>query len=58
MRANGTYKQVDQTEKRVKDYERALRAILKVWSDPDCLHTCRWGRTTIEICEKVINESR
>ena len=40
--------------KKGSKYKNALEKILEVWEAHDCLHTCRWGNKTVEICIDVL----
>jgi hypothetical protein len=40
--------------KKDSKYKHALEKILEVWEAHDCLHTCRWGNKTVEICADVL----
>lgn len=39
------------------DHAAALREILEIWRNPQCLHTCRWGNKTIEICTGALEQT-
>ena len=51
---NETFKNKIMTKKSqkqlLKEHETALKEILAIWKKPNCLHTCRWGNKTVEIC--------
>ena len=40
--------------KKDSKYKNALEKILEMWGDRDCLHTCRWGNKTVEICTDAL----
>ena len=42
-------------EQVIDKYENALKEIQDVWRAPECLHTCRWGSKTIEICDAALS---
>jgi hypothetical protein len=40
--------------KKDSNFKHALEEILEVWEAHDCLHTCRWGNKTVEICTEAL----
>ena len=38
----------------IRAYEGALQNIQRLWTHEKCLHTCRWGTSTLEICTDVL----
>jgi hypothetical protein len=42
-------------EKLLEQHRAALEEILEIWKNPQCLHTCRWGNKTVEICNDVLD---
>ena len=37
-------------------YQRALETIQSLWTARDCLHQCRWGSRTLDICNTVLEK--
>ena len=39
-------------------HKRALKEILAIWQARECLHQCRWGKRTVEICTEVLTSEK
>jgi hypothetical protein len=35
-------------------HKKALKEILAIWQARECLHQCRWGKQTVEICTEAL----
>jgi len=39
-------------------HKRALKDILAIWQARECLHQCRWGTRTVEICTEALASTK